>query len=169
QFKMEPCREVELGCGTGSNSVWLARQGFAITGIDISPTAIGRARARAAAVNAQVSFVQADVTQPLGLGKPFEFFFDPACYHAVRRGDAVGFLKTLNQITAPGSIGIVLAGNAREARKPGPPAVSEEMIRVELGRDFDILSLEEFRFDQDEPDGYRPLGWSSVLQKPIPQ
>ena len=30
------CRALELGCGTGTNSVWLAQQGFEVTGIDLA-------------------------------------------------------------------------------------------------------------------------------------
>ena len=44
-------------------------------------------------------------------------------------------------------------------------SLEEETIRAELGKAFEILSLEEFRFDQDEPDGHRHLGWSCVLRK----
>lgn len=165
EFRVAPCRAGELGCGTGSNAVWLAEQGFDVTGIDISPTAIERARERAKAARVSVRFVQADATALPDLGPPFDFFFDRGCYHAVRRVAAAGFLRELDRITAPRAVGIVLTGNAREEHKPGPPVVSEATIRAELGRDFDILSLEEFRFDQDEVDGHRHLGWSCVFRK----
>lgn len=165
EFRIAPCRAVELGCGTGTNAVWLAQQGFDVTGIDISPTAIKRATERARAAGVAVNFAQADITQLPELGPPFLFFFDRGCYHAVRRANAKGVVEALERLTAPGALGIVLTGNAREVRKPGPPVVSEQTIRTELGRGFEILSLEEFRFDQDEPDGHRHLGWSCVLRK----
>jgi methyl halide transferase len=162
---VKPCRAIEFGCGTGSNAVWLALQGFDVTGIDISPRAIAAAQDRAKLAGVSVQFHCADVTDLPDLGPPFEFFFDRGCYHAVRRVDADGFLKTLGRITAPGAIGIVLTGNSKEEHKPGPPVVSEETIRAELGRSFEILSLEEFRFDQDEAGGPRFLGWSVLVRK----
>lgn len=165
ELKLTPCRTLELGCGTGTNAVWLAQQGFDVTAIDISPTAIARAVQRAADAGVSVKFIVADVTRMPDLGEPFSFFFDRGCYHAVRRTDAAGFLRELDRVTAPGAIGIVLTGNAREERKPGPPVVTEETIRNELGSLFDVLSLHEFRFDQEEPDGHRHLGWSVVLRK----
>jgi SAM-dependent methyltransferase len=164
-FPIKPCRAIELGSGTGTNAIWLAQQGFDVTGIDISPLAIERARRRAANAGVAARFLAADVTSLPQLGPPFPFFFDRGCYHAVRRGDAAGYLHELERITAAGAVGIVLTGNAKEERKPGPPVVSEETIRAELGRVFEILSLEEFRFDQDEPDGHRHLGWSCLLRK----
>ncbi len=162
---VKPCRAIEFGCGTGSNAVWLALQGFEVTGIDISPLAIAAASDRARQAGVSVRFHCADVFDLPDLGPPFEFFFDRGCYHAVRRVDAAGFPKALERVTAPGAIGIVLTGNSKEKRKPGPPVVSKQIIRDELGRAFEILSLEEFRFDQDEPDGHHHLGWSVLLRK----
>jgi SAM-dependent methyltransferase len=165
QFPIPRGRAIELGCGTGSNAVWLAQQGFAVTAIDISPTAIAQAESKANQAGADVCFVVADMTELPDLGPPFPFFFDRGCYHAVRRVDAAGFLRGLDRVIAPGAWGIVLTGNAREEHKPGPPAVSEETLRAELGSLFDFVSLEEFRFDQGETDGARHLGWSCVLRK----
>ena len=30
-FGIEPCRALEVGCGTGTNAIWLAQQGFDVT------------------------------------------------------------------------------------------------------------------------------------------
>jgi hypothetical protein len=59
----------------------------------------------------------------------------------------------------------VLAGNAHEPHEPGPPVVSEEEIRAELGSLFDIVGLREFRFDQVEQGGGPFLGWSCLLRR----
>lgn len=45
---MTPGRALDLGCGEGGDSVWLAEGGWWVTGIDISKTAVARARAAAA-------------------------------------------------------------------------------------------------------------------------
>src|SRR5262245_16453477 len=73
--KISPRRAVELGCGTGTNAVWLAQRGFDVTAIDISPTAVQRARQRAADSGVEVHFVEADVMALPELGPPFDFFF----------------------------------------------------------------------------------------------
>ena len=102
---------------------------------------------------------------PTELAGPFDFFFDRGCYHVVRREDVAAYLDTLRRLTCPGTLGLVLAGNAREPHEPGPPVVTEEQIRQELGRLFDIVCLREFRFDQVEADGSRFLGWSCLLRR----
>lgn len=165
QYPIKPCRTIEIGCGTGTNAIWLAQQGFEVVAVDLSPLAIRQAREKAERAGVDVLFVQADVTELPDLGPPFEFFFDRGCYHAIRRTKASAFFEQLERMVAPEAMGIVLTGNARESRQPGPPTVTEEELRREWGRAFEILSLEEFRFDQEEPDGHRHLGWSCVLRK----
>src|SRR4051794_23613476 len=81
---IRPCRAVELGCGTGVNAVWLAKQGFATTAIDLSERAIEEARRRAAGAGVAVDFRAGDLRSPHLLSGPFNFFFDCGCYHAVR-------------------------------------------------------------------------------------
>ena len=46
---LTPGRAVDLGCGEGGDVLWLAEQGWAAHGLDISATAVGRARDEAAA------------------------------------------------------------------------------------------------------------------------
>jgi 2-polyprenyl-3-methyl-5-hydroxy-6-metoxy-1,4-benzoquinol methylase len=57
-----PGRALDLGCGTGQNSIWLATRGWTVTGIDIVPKAIAVAQARAAEAGVDVDFRVADVT-----------------------------------------------------------------------------------------------------------
>src|SRR5690348_1970681 len=77
EVPVPPCRALELGCGTGANAVWLARQGFDITALDLSPRAIERACQRAEEAGVSVRFLAADVLNPPAeLAGPFDFFFD---------------------------------------------------------------------------------------------
>jgi methyl halide transferase len=163
--RLTPCRALELGGGTGTNAVWLAQQGFDVTAVDLSPLAIERAEERAKAAGVGVRFVEANALDLPDLGGPFPFFFDRGCYHVVRRVDAAGYVRTLERVTAAGSVGLVLAGNAREPHDPGPPVVSEEAIRAELGRVFEIVRLREFRFDSGPGRDEHFLAWSCLLRR----
>lgn len=158
-------RALELGCGTGTNAVWLAQQGFEVTALDVSPRALQRAHERARTAGVSVRWVPGDVLHPPDLGGPYDFVFDRGCYHCVRRDDVQAYLATLREATRPGSVVLVLAGNAKEPRDPGPPVVSEEELRSELGSLLEIAWIREFRFDQAEPDGLRSLGWSCFARR----
>ena len=160
-----PCRALELGCGTGTNSVWLAQEGFEVTGVDMAPLAIERAKQRAGEAGVKVQFLVADVLHLPELNGPFVFFFDRGCYHAVRRTAPGQYGPAVAKQLVAGARGLVLAGNAREPHEPGPPVVSEEQIRAEFSSAFEILDLHEFRFDEAPGVPERFLGWSCLLQK----
>jgi SAM-dependent methyltransferase len=163
--RIQPCRALELGCGTGTNSVWLAQQGFEVTGVDVAPLAVERAEERAQAAGVKVRFVVADVLHLPQLNGSFAFFFDRGCYHAVRRDAAEQYAPAVARQLASGGRGLILAGNAREPHDPGPPVVTEEQIRNELGLVFHILDLHEFRFDEAPGVPERFLGWSCMAEK----
>ena len=91
------------------------------------------------------------------------FFFDRGCYHVVRRLDAAAYVRLLERITTPAAVGLVLTGNAKEPHDPGPPVVSEEEIRRELGERFEVQRLREFRFDVTQGVDEAFLGWSCWL------
>jgi methyl halide transferase len=165
QHSLGPCRALEIGCGTGTNSVWLAQQGFEVVGLDVAPLAVEQANQRAKATGVKVHFVVADVLQLPDLGGPFAFFFDRGCYHAVRRAAAQQYAPAVARQLAAGARGLILTGNAREPHTPGPPVVTEDEIRDELGLAFTIRDLHEFRFDEAPGVPERFLGWSCLLQK----
>jgi methyl halide transferase len=165
QNAIQPCRALELGCGTGTNSVWLAQQGFEVTGIDVAPLAVERAEQRAHTAGVQARFLVADVLQLPDLDGHFEFFFDRGCYHAVRRSAPQQYAPAVARQLAAGGRGLILAGNAREPHDPGPPVVTEEQLLDELGLAFQILDLHEFRFDEAPGVPVRFLAWSCLVEK----
>lgn len=78
-------RAIDLGCGTGTNVVYLARHGWDAVGVDFSPHAIALAsrRARDAGVRESARFVVADATRLPDLGPPFDLALDIGCLHSV--------------------------------------------------------------------------------------
>jgi SAM-dependent methyltransferase len=161
--KIPPCRAVELGCGTGTNSIYLASRGFDTTGVDCSPAALEHARKKASATGSSAKFLEADLCRFSLQLDPFDFIFDRGCYHSVRRMDIAGFLRTLRQLSKPGTRYLMLAGNANE-EGPGPPRVHEHEIRIDLEGLFEIQFIREFRFEvTDPPEGF--LAWSCLMTR----
>jgi methyl halide transferase len=158
---IQPCRALELGCGTGTNSVELARRGFDVTAVDCAPRAIEIARAKAASVN--VNWIVADV-QNFGAGlEPFDFVFDRGCYHCCRRVDFAGYAATLRNVTRPGTRMLCLAGHIDETSDSGIPRVSEADLIREFGPWFEFEHRRPFRFqDPGGIDG--PLGWTVLMK-----
>jgi SAM-dependent methyltransferase len=161
---IRPCRAIELGCGTGTNAIFLAQQGFDVTAVDLSPRALEQAIRRADEADVVVDFLHGDVCRFDVELAPFEFGFDRGCYHCVRKIDLPGFLETLRRLTKPGSRWLSLTGNANEQTETGPPRLHEREIRADLGELFDFDFIREIRFeDKGGVDG--PLGWSCLMTR----
>ncbi len=157
-----PGRALELGCGTGTNAVALARKGFEVTAVDCAPRALQAARDKAANSGVDIDWIEADV-QDFGEGlEPFDFVFDRGCYHCCRSVDLSGYLQTLKNVTHSGSRVLILAGNADEQTEHGPPRVTEDDIRSDFADVMRVVVIREFRFE--DPGGVDgPLGWSILL------
>ena len=163
---LRPGRVLELGCGTGADALWLARQGFEVTAVDSSPTALERARTRAELAGVLARFVLADVFEFAQEAGQFDLVYDAGFYHFIRRVDLERFLDMLWHVTRPGSFYLALVGRAGERAAGGPPRVSRQQVRRELGRLFEFVHLRPFRFESPRrKEGY--LGWSCLMQRPV--
>jgi 2-polyprenyl-3-methyl-5-hydroxy-6-metoxy-1,4-benzoquinol methylase len=60
--KLSPGTALDLGCGSGQNSIWLAQQGWTVHGLDIAGGAVERAEAAAARAGVTATFERADLT-----------------------------------------------------------------------------------------------------------
>lgn len=165
----KPSRMLELGCGTGTNAIWLAQQGFDVTAFDLSPLAIQQANEKARKAGVKVKFLVGDVLKLPDVGGPFPLVFDRGVYHHLRTVDMDGFQKTLARVTQSGSFYLTLSGNGNEPSPPdkGPPTVLANEIVAELGPLFNIVQLREFRFDKVIIEGkdVSPLAWSILLRR----
>jgi SAM-dependent methyltransferase len=83
-----PCETIDLGCGAGNQAVWLARQGFQVTGVDISEVALDAGRQRAAREGVSCRFVALDLTKDVrALGASFDFAYDWEVLHHIFPAD----------------------------------------------------------------------------------
>ncbi len=62
---LPPGQALDVGCGEGADALWLARQGWQVTAVDISRTALQRAAAAATDVADRVAWARADLTTTL--------------------------------------------------------------------------------------------------------
>lgn len=161
-------RAVDLGCGTGTNVIYLAQWGFDVVGVDYSARALQLAQEKAnlSKLGRAVRFVLGDSTRVRNIGEPFDLLFDRGCFHSAREENLIGYLDTVEAFSKPGAFFVCLCGNTREKRKVGPPQVTERQIREELGSVFEIVDLREFQFDPSPQMPDRPLGWSVLMRRP---
>ena len=101
---LTPGRALDLGCGTGTNALYLRRHGWEAVGVDFSDLAIETARTKAVGVEG-VRFVQGDVTRlaDLGVDGPFDLVLDIGCFHSVPLRRRRAYVRGAARVAAPGA------------------------------------------------------------------
>ncbi len=114
-----PGRAIDLGCGTGTNVITLARAGWDATGVDFASLAVFLARRKARDAGVQARFLVRDVTRIAGVQGPFDLALDMGCLHA--QEDKPAYLRELLRLLAPGGHWLLYAffKPADQAEGPG--------------------------------------------------
>jgi len=81
--KISPCKTIDIGCGEGFYSIYLASKKFDVTGIDISKRAIQYAKGNAASRGVNVCFVAMDIANLEQLNKKFDFVLEWGLMHHI--------------------------------------------------------------------------------------
>jgi len=94
---------LDIGCGTGDSSIYLARHGWQVTGVDVAAKALEKARAKAAAAHVRVDFVRADATRlsSAGVGAAFTLILDSGCMHGMSDDARDRYVHELGAVAAP--------------------------------------------------------------------
>lgn len=103
-----PGRVIDLGCGEGSNAIYLSRKGFEVTGVDFSSTAIKRARANAQAAGVEVTFYEDDLTNLRHVSGSFDLLVDFGALNDLSQEHRDLYMKNLLPLSHPGSRYVVL-------------------------------------------------------------
>jgi methyl halide transferase len=136
-------RALDVGCGTGTNALWLAKQGFAVRGIDVASVAIEKARSKAAGTKLDCRFEPMDFLHDDVPGGPFGFVFDLGCFHVFDGADDRGrFAARVAALLEPGGRWLSLIGSTEgPARDWGPPRRSARDVMDAIEPALQLLEL----------------------------
>jgi cyclopropane fatty-acyl-phospholipid synthase-like methyltransferase len=131
-------RALDVGCGTGDTSIYLARAGWDVTGVDFVDTALKRARAKAAAAGVTPRLLHADVTRlrESGVGDGFRFIVDHGCFHGFSDAARDAYAREINAVAAPGAR-MIIAGFGPGKRR-GPPGFNRADLESRFGERWEI-------------------------------
>lgn len=166
-YGIEPGKALEVGCGTGTNAIWLARRGFDVTGMDLSSVAIERAEAKAAEAGVDVRFVAGDFLSDPVPGGPYDFVYDRGALHTFDSPkDRARFAERVAEALKPGGVWFSLIGSTDGPdRDVGPPRRSAVEVTTAVEPYFEVLELRSTSFDQGEHR--RARAWVMVGRKRI--
>lgn len=159
------CKALDIGCGTGDNSIWLAQNRFQVTGTDTSDIALEKAREKASKANVECDFILSDFLEDKIKAAPFGFIFDRGCLHSFSSGDdRKRFAQNVAKHLEEDGLWLTIVGNADEHRQgPGPPQRTARDIVLAVEPCFEILSLQSSHFGSNSPKP--PRAWRCLLQK----
>lgn len=162
---IEPCRVLDVGCGFGHNSIWLAQQGFTVTGVDVSEIAAQNAKENGEQARVDCTFFRLDFFEDDILGLPFEFIFDRGCFHSYGSDDERRkFVERAAHHLGEAGLWLSLVGSADQPPGIlGPSRRSARDIVVAAEPLFEILSLTAIRFDSNHENPSK--AWACLMKK----
>jgi SAM-dependent methyltransferase len=148
---IEAGKALEIGCGTGTNLIWLAQRGFETTGLDLSQNAIARAESKVAAAGVDGNLLVGDFLVDEIPGGPYQFVYDRGLFHVFDTAeDQSRFAARVAELLGLGGIWHSLIGSTEgPPRDTGPPRRSATEIVVAVEPHFEILELLATQFDQE--------------------
>jgi SAM-dependent methyltransferase len=158
-------RVLDLGCGSGIWAVELARRGWRVTGVDLVPKALRRARQRAQQAGVDMRLIEGDVTRlrDLDVGAGYPFLLDFGVFHdELTDTERKAMGREVSAVAAPGATLLMMAWAPRR-RGPLPRGASRgdieaaypewEVVDEEA---FDIAEAWFFRYVRNaKPQFYR--------------
>jgi SAM-dependent methyltransferase len=163
---LPPGSALDVGCGTGDASIYLAQHGWQVTGVDFVPKALDKARAKASTAGVSVNFVQADVTHlsHAGIGAGFGVIVDNGCFHGMSDGDRDLYVQEITAAAAPAARLFMVAF------KPGSPIGPGGADQAEIEHRFTpawalLSAADEPRWTAENRFAARFVARSYVLQR----
>ena len=93
---------IDFGCGTGTNAITLARNGWKVTGIDFIGKAIKTARRKARRTGLDIDLITGDVTDVSAVKHDFDLVLDIGCFHTLSHAKREVYISNLDRLLKPG-------------------------------------------------------------------
>jgi cyclopropane fatty-acyl-phospholipid synthase-like methyltransferase len=159
-------RALDIGCGTGTQSVYMAQQGWEVTGLDDLEQPLRRARARAQASGVAVQWVRGNATRltESGIAPGFDLVFDRGCFHGLNATERAGYVAGVTQLAAPNATLLMMCFARNDVRMAPAGADKAELVASFSG--WELASSDSDR-DPGPPGPLRdiPRSWYRFLRR----
>jgi cyclopropane fatty-acyl-phospholipid synthase-like methyltransferase len=138
---------LDAGCGTGEHTLLAAAHRAVALGVDVSPSAIERARRKAAERGVDADFEVADALALDQLGRTFDTIIDSGLFHVFDDGRRSRYAASLASVLAPGSRCYLMCFSDRQPGDQGPRRVREEEIRATFAHGWSVEDIAPAAFE----------------------
>lgn len=157
---------LDAGCGTGEHALLAATSGADAIGVDVSPLAIARARAKAAQRSLPVRFEVADVLDLAGLGLPVDTVIDSGLFHVLDDAERPRYVASVASVLAPGGSCFVLCISDQEPGSGRPRRVRPDELRAAFATGWNVAGIVADRFDLNPVAGQESaLAWLATITR----
>jgi SAM-dependent methyltransferase len=170
-------KALDIGCGKGRNSVYLAKRGFDVDGVDFSKTSIEMGKQIAKEQSLEVNFLCQSIFDFEGKPESYDFIYDSGCLHHIKPHRRNQYLKTILKCLKPdGYFGMIcfnLKGGAnisdydvyRDNSMQGGMGFSEYKLKAILEPYFEIIEFREMIESDNENVFGKSFLWAVLMKK----
>ena len=137
---------LDVGCGTGEQTLLAASSGADALGVDVSPLALERARGKAAARGIKARFEVADALSLADLGLSFDTIIDCGLFHVFDDDSRPRYVASLALVLRPGGHLYLMCFSDRQPGTFGPRRVSQDELRAAFSDGWSILAIQADTF-----------------------
>ncbi len=160
--RIKPCKTLDVCCGAGTNTIYLAKRGFEVTAVEISRQAIRYAKQKTRRAKADIQFVLGSfVTLPFRDEK-FCFVFDMGCFHHVTIEDRERFIRGIWRVLKPVR-GQYLLTCFSDKNGPAWNHFTKDQLAQYFSSRFKFQSVEHY--GSVEADGYVRYFYSVLMRR----
>jgi SAM-dependent methyltransferase len=160
-----PGKALEVGCGTGTNAIWLANRGFTVLGLDISQVAIDMANEKKMDKSLACEFAVLDFLNDNSLHGSHDFVFDRGCFHSFDdEHERSLFARQVSRILKANGIWVSVIGSTEGApREVGPPRRTAADVVKAIEPYLEIVELRATLFQTNFPFSAR--AWLCIARQ----
>jgi SAM-dependent methyltransferase len=138
---------LDAGCGTGEHTLLAAAHGADALGVDISPTAIERAQAKAAERGIPARFEVGDLLALKPLGMTFDTILDSGVFHVFDDADRARYVTSLASVLRSGGTCYLMCFSDRQPGDAGPRRIRQEELRAAFSSEWAITGIAADAFE----------------------
>ena len=137
---------LDAGCGTGENALLAAAHSADVVGVDVSPTAIARARAKAAERGLSARFEVADALHLSQLGLTFDTVIDSGLFHVFDDENRARYVASLASVLRSGGSCYLMCFSNLQEGTFGPRRVRKDEIISAFSDGWSVTGIEADEF-----------------------
>lgn len=154
-------KALDICCGLGTNTIYLAQVGFETTGIDISRTAVARARRKAWRAGVEIQFYVGSALDLPFRGNEFDFVFDMGCFHHIFPPNREGFVRGIRRVLKKKAYYFMVCFSDKNGSAWNH--FSKQQITTIWSPHFDVISIEHF--SSIEGDGHTRFFFATLMRR----